>query len=267
VPSTKFTADDIEWKLRGELGLNGSQSVLAFASMASLGPDAPPPTDVLHAIRSAVNTLVMPAFTYQTLIIPQTGPPDNAIVYGSGDSINAKAEFFRPDMPVHPDCGPVAEELRKAAGTLRSVHPILSFVANGQHAREVLSAQTRQNPLGPLAWLEAKGGFVLLMGMDQRENYALHLAEQRAGRPAFTRWALTANDIEAMPNIPGCMEGFNSIWAEMINFTRVTGIGSARVELIPLRDMLSYAEERLRSDPNFMLCDKPSCLSCRAREV
>jgi aminoglycoside 3-N-acetyltransferase len=149
---------------------------------------------------------------------------------------------------------------------LRSTHPILSFVAHGPHAREALASQTRQNPLGPLAWLEAHNGCVLLMGVDQRENYALHLAEQRAGRKTFTRWALTMDDIEELPNIPGCMEGFNAIWRDLINFTRAAQIGTARCELIPLKDMLDYAEQRIRGDPNFMLCDKPSCLSCRARE-
>jgi hypothetical protein len=31
--------------------------------------------------------------------------------------------------------------------------------------------------------------------------------------------------------------------------------------------MLAYAEEQIRRDPNFMLCDKPTCAYCRAREV
>jgi len=131
----------------------------------------------------------------------------------------------------------------------------------------VLASQTRQNPLGPIAWLEAHDGAVLLMGVDQRDNFALHLAEQRAGRKAFIRWALTVDDIEELPNIPGCMEGFNAIWAELMDITMVTQIGSARCELIPLKPMLAYAEQRIREDPNFLLCDKPSCLSCRARQV
>jgi aminoglycoside N3'-acetyltransferase len=121
--------------------------------------------------------------------------------------------------------------------------------------------------LGPIAWLEAHDGAVLLMGVDQRYNFALHLAEQRAGRKTFTRWALTIDDVEELPAIPGCMEGFNAIWAALMEFAEVAQIGMARCELIPMRQMLQLAEERLRVDPNFMLCDKPSCLSCRAREV
>jgi aminoglycoside 3-N-acetyltransferase len=261
-----LTAMRITTQLRDDLGITAQTNLIAHVNMTALGPVDGAEGEVKDAILAAAGTVVMPAFTYQTQIIPQIGPPDNALVYGSGDTINAKAEIFRPDLPVHPDCGSTAESLRQTAETLRSTHPILSFVAHGPHAKQALASQTRQNPLGPLAWLEAHNGCVLLMGVDQRENYALHLAEQRAGRKSFVRWALTIDDIEELPNIPGCMEGFNAIWRDLINFTRAVQIGTARCEMIPLKEMLDYAEQRIRAVPNFMLCDKPSCLSCRARE-
>jgi aminoglycoside 3-N-acetyltransferase len=215
----------------------------------------------------AAGTVVMPAFTYQTQVIPQTGPPNNAIEYGTGDSLNGRAEIFRPDLHVHPDCGTVAEAFRNMPDTLRSTHPILSFTAQGPDAREVLSGQTRANPFGPIGWLEAHNGAVLLMGVDQRQNFSLHLAEQRAGRPGFTRWALTLDDIEELNNIPGDREGFNAIWGGIMDFAEVTQIGLARCELIQIRPMLAYAEKYIKFDPNFLLCDKLTCAYCRAREV
>jgi len=263
---TPLTAHQIAARLRDDLGVGEHLSIVAHVHMTSIGAVDGGEDTVVDALLEAAGTLVMPAFTYQTQIIPQTGPPDNAIMYGSGDSINAKAEIFRPDLTVHPDCGAAAEALRRRSGTLRSTHPILSFIANGSKAREVLASQTRQNPLAPIAWLEAHGGDVLLMGVDQRENYSLHVAEQRAGRKSFIRWALTLDDVEELPNIPGCMEGFNAIWPELTSMTRVARIGLARCELIPLKELLNYAEYRIRGHRAFMLCDKPSCLSCRARE-
>jgi len=257
---------DIESGLRDHLGAQPGLNFIVHANMTALGPISGEAETVVDALLALGGTALMPAFTYQTQIIPQVGPDNNAIVYGSGDSINAKAEVFRPDLPAHPDCGAVAEALRKRPGTLRSVHPILSFVAHGPKARDALASQTRQNPLGPIAWLEAHNGAALLLGVDQRENFALHLAEQRAGRKTFTRWALTLDDIEELENIPGCMEGFNAIWPELANITRAAQIGMGRCELIPLAPMLSYAEQRIRGFRQFMLCEKPSCLSCRARE-
>lgn len=262
----EITARDIEIQLCDELGITQDTNLIAHVSLPALGAVDGEEKAVTAALLATAGTVVMPAFTYQTQLIPQVGPPDNAIIYGTGDQINQKAEIFRPDLPVHPDCGLVAETLRRNAKTLRSTHPILSFVAQGKHAREVLSSQTRQNPLAPIAWLEAHDGVVLLMGADQRANLSLHMAEQRAGRRTFTRWALTVNDIEELPNIPGCSDGFNAIWMDLMEMTNVTHIGMARCETIPLKPMLAYAEQRLRADPRFLLCDKPSCLSCRARE-
>ncbi|MBN1311367.1 MAG: AAC(3) family N-acetyltransferase [Anaerolineae bacterium] len=261
-----ITAQDIETQLRDELGLTENTSLIAHISLPALGAVEGGERAIVTALLAAAGTVVMPAFTYQTQVIPQVGPPDNAIRYGTGDQINRKAEIFRPDLPVHPDCGLVAEVLRRDAETLRSTHPIFSFIAQGAHARHVLASQTRQNPLAPIAWLEAHDGVVLLMGADQRENFSLHLAEQRAGRKTFTRWALTLDDIEELPNIPGCREGFNAIWIELVEMTTVTHIGMGRCEVIPLEPLLRYTEKRLRDNPNFLLCDKPSCLSCRTRE-
>jgi len=249
----QLDAKEIENILRENLHLDGSQNILAFVHAHSVGPVSGGPEAIAAAILAVSQTLVMPAFTYQTQIIPQEGPPNNDMQYGTGDSINARAEFFRPDLAVHPDIGSVAEAFRKARGTVRSTHPIYSFIAQGPDARRVLASQTHQNPLGPIAWLEAHEGHVLLMGRDQRHNFTLHLAEQRAGRRTYIRWALTPDDIEELHHIPGSMEGFNQIWQELQDMTLVTGVGMARTELIPMRLMLAHAEQRIKEDPLFML--------------
>lgn len=262
-----LSGKDIQIRLSDDLGLNGDVNLIAHVNLGALGPVNGGVETVKDAILAAGKTVMMPAFTYQTQVIPQDGPPDNALIYGSGDEQNSKAEIFRANLPVHPDIGPVAEAMRRDPATLRSVHPILSFIAQGPDARSVLGSQTKHNPLAPIAWLEAHDGAVLLMGIDQRHNYSLHVAEQRAGRKSFTRWALTLDDIEELSGIPGCREGFNAIWRELVSITKVTQIGLARCELIPLKPLLDYAERRIHADPDFMLCPKPSCLSCRTRET
>jgi aminoglycoside 3-N-acetyltransferase len=264
--SSALTSAAIESHLRDDLGLTGYEHVLAHVYLRGLGPVEGEDQAVLEALLAITSTLIMPGFTYQTQVIPQIGPPDNAMEYGTGDEVNARAEFFRPDLPIHADFGRVAEALRRAPGSLRSTHPILSFVAHGRGAKAALSSQTPNNPLGPMGWLEAHDGLVLLMGHDQRHNYSLHLAEQRFGRKTFVRWALTHSGVEELAHIPGCMEGFNAIWRDLLDISRATQIGLARCEIIPIKPLLAYAEKRLHQDPNFLLCEKPSCLSCRARE-
>ncbi|NDJ54810.1 MAG: AAC(3) family N-acetyltransferase [Chloroflexi bacterium] len=246
-------AKDIELILEDQMGLTKDVPIIAHVRYRSIGPVRGEQAAVVAALLAAADTVVMPAFTYQTQVIPQVGPPDNDIEYGTGDERNAKAQIFRSDMPVHPDCGSVAETLRKDAETLRSTHPILSFVAQGPRAREVLASQTRSNPLGPIAWLEQKNGAVLLIGLDHRDNVALHLAAQRAGRKTYVRWAITPDDIEELPNMPGPSDGFNQIWTELLGVTRMAQIGMARAQLVPLKEMLPYAEQRMREDVSFMM--------------
>jgi aminoglycoside 3-N-acetyltransferase len=139
----ELTAHDIETQLRDRLGLTKRTDVIAHVNLSALGPIRGGAEAVAAAILAAAGTVIMPAFTYQTQIIPQVGPPDNAIEYGTGDEQNVRAEIFRPDLAVHPDCGSVAEALRRDAESLRSTHPILSFVAQGPAAKAALGSQTR----------------------------------------------------------------------------------------------------------------------------
>lgn len=253
--------------LADELGINSGTDLLVFAShFNAVGPVEGGAGTFLDVLLETAETVIMPAFTYQTMIIPEIGPPDNAIVYGSGADLNPRAEIFHHKLPVHPDCGILAETMRRKKGTLRSNHPILSFVGQGNKAKTILAAQTLQDPLRPIATLETLRGHVLLIGVDHRQNFALHLAEQRTGRKTFTRWALTPATILELPGIPGCMEGFNALWGRVLGLAEVSRIGMARAEIYPLRPLLAEAERALAADPNFMLCDKPSCLSCRTRE-
>ena len=79
----------LEHMLQDELGLSGEVDVLAHVDLPSLGDVEGGAETVVDALLACSGTLVMPAFTYQTQIIPQIGPPDNAIVYGTGDKVNA----------------------------------------------------------------------------------------------------------------------------------------------------------------------------------
>src|SRR5678816_1588097 len=101
----ELSARDIEHMLREGLHMDGQIDVIAHVNAPALGPVKGGPEAVLAAVLAAAGTVVMPAFTWQTQVIPQSGPENNAIIYGSGDQVNARAEIFRPDLPVHPDLG------------------------------------------------------------------------------------------------------------------------------------------------------------------
>ena len=136
-----------------KLEIDPSHPVIAHASLSAFGEVHGGAETALGALLGAFHTLVMPAFTYKTMLIPEVGPENNACTYGSGKDTNQMAEFFRPDMPADRLMGILAETLRTRAGAQRSTHPILSFA--GINADQILEAQTLVDPLAPVGALRA----------------------------------------------------------------------------------------------------------------
>lgn len=213
-----------------------------------------------QVLMSHVGSLVMPVFTYRTMVIPAAGPENNGMHYNQHHAGFSHAEFFDPAMPADPEMGEVAELLRRQPGASRSMHPVLSFTQIGVDA--AIRAQTIDDPFGPVRVLVELEGVVLLVGVDQTRNVSLHLAERMAGRKTFTRWALTRDRILELPGMPGCSRGFNKITPALSEITRQVQVGGVVFSVIPLRPMLRIAYEMIRNDPLALLCDDPGCLLC-----
>ncbi len=130
-----------------KLDIDHSRPVIVHASLSAFGEVHGGAETVLGALSSSFDTLIMPVFTYKTMITPEVGPPDNAITYGSGKDTNRMAEIYRPDMPADTMMGVVAESLRTHPKALRSMHPILSFA--GINAKQILDSQTHQRTTPP----------------------------------------------------------------------------------------------------------------------
>jgi aminoglycoside 3-N-acetyltransferase len=257
------TFRDLQKGLR-DLGLTRESRVIAHASLSAFGQVRGGAETVVGALTSLCRLVVMPTFTYQCMVWPLVGPPDNAAAYTDHDEANANADIFRPDLPAHADMGLIAETLRRVKGALRSAHPLLSFAAVGQGAEEAMSAQSLAEPLGPIGHLAELEGDVLLLGVDHVVNTSIHYAEYRAGRKQFIRWALTLRGAVECVAWPGDSSGFNAIAPRAAPFARSTRIGAAFVQRLPLRDLLRVAEEMIRADPLALLCDHPACERCAA---
>jgi aminoglycoside 3-N-acetyltransferase len=211
---------------------------------------------------SSFYTVVMPTFTYRTMITPSVGPPDNALAYGEADEQNLAAEIFRHDMPADPDMGSIAETLRRHPSAKRSSHPILSFA--GVNAEVAIEAQTLEDPLAPIGVLAEEDADVLLLGVDHTRNTSLHYAEMRAGRKQFVRWALTTKGVVACPRWPGCSDGFQAVNPYLNGVVRLGRLGPAVVEAVPLRDLVHIVVSWIHEDPRALLCDRIGCERCAA---
>ena len=62
--------------------------IIAHASLKPFGYIQGGAEAVLEAMRASFYSIIMPTFTYKTKIIPDVGPPNNGITYGSGKDTN-----------------------------------------------------------------------------------------------------------------------------------------------------------------------------------
>jgi len=242
------------------LGLEAGSKVLAHASLSAFGEVVGGAETMAGALVGSFESVVMPTFTLRTMVIPETGPPDNAMTYAVDPERNALAEFFRPDLPADRSMGVVAETLRLHPDANRSLHPILSFA--GVEAESFLETQSIEDPWGPIAALAEADADVLLLGVDYRANVSLHYAEMLVGRRGYLRWALTLGGVIECPGWPGCSDGFNSVGRRLSGIRRRAEVGAAVIEAVPLRDLLHLTTGWLRADPFALLCDRPNCPRC-----
>ena len=130
--------------------------VIAHASLKPFGYVQNGADAVVNAMLASFKSVMMPTFTYRTMITPKVGPPNNGITYGAEEDLNKMAQPFIPSMPADKMMGIVPEALRNQPSATRTSHPILSFV--GINAEEFLNTQTLFEPLAPIGALaEAEG--------------------------------------------------------------------------------------------------------------
>ena len=244
-----------------KLGL-AQNPVIAHASLRAFGHIEGGAETMLKALLETTRGILMPAFTYKTMLNPEVGPPKNGMTYGSEQDLNKMAEPYRPDMPVDKMMGVLPEVMRKYPKARRSMHPIQSFVGIG--VDPILNTQTIYEPLAPIAALAEKDGWVLLLGVDHTVNTSIHYAEKVAGRMQFIRWALQPDRVVECRGFPGDSEGFNAIAPDVEKYTRRVEIGDALVQAVHLRSLISVVVEKIKENPFALLCTRQDCERCNA---
>lgn len=245
-----------------KLAIDRSLPVLVHTSLSAFGRVHGGPEVVVGALLANFSGVMMPTFTYKCMLVPEDGPAENGIVYGSSSDINKMAEFYRPGLPADPLMGVVAETLRLHPNARRSSHPLLSFA--GVNLDKLLAMQTITSPLDPIQGLVDAGGWVLLLGVDHTVNTSIHLAEKLAGRKQFVRWALTPEGVSVCPGFPGCSDGFQALASRVEPLTRQVQIGPGKIQALPLREMVAIAREWIIHDPRAFLCERADCERCQA---
>jgi aminoglycoside 3-N-acetyltransferase len=239
--------------------------VIAHASLKPFGYIQGGAEAVLNAILAAFPSVIMPTHTYKTQLIPDVGPPNNGITYGSGNDKNKMAEPFHPGMRADPLMGILPETLRNHPSAMRTAHPILSFA--GINADFTLFTQTLYAPLAPIGALAEQNGWVVLINVDHTVNTSIHYAEKLAGRRQFIRWALAEDRVVECPNYPGDSVGFQAIEEHVTLDTRRVVLGDALIQAVPLKRLFDVVQELIKKDPLALLCERTDCERCMAVRV
>jgi aminoglycoside 3-N-acetyltransferase len=242
-----------------ELDLLG-KPVIAHASLKPFGYIQGGADVVLRTMLDSFKSVMMPTFTYRTMVTPEVGPPNNGILYGADKDLNKMALPFTPDMRADPMMGILPETLRNHPSAKRTLHPILSFA--GIKAEEFLDTQTLYEPLTPIGALADADGWVLLLNVDHTSNTSIHYGEKLAGRKQFVRWALVGNRVVECRNYPGDSSGFQDIEEYVKPDVRRVELGGGFIQAIQLKRLFEAVGEMIKKDPLALLCGRDHCLMC-----
>ena len=258
------TYRDIILGLRS-LNIDRARPIIVHTSLSAFGEVHGGSYTIIGALMDEFEKIVMPAFTYRTMITPITGPENNAINYGNDEFLNRSAKIYYPDMPVDRLIGNTAENFRQLAQTYRSSHPILSFCGSNMDA--AIDSQTIENPFSPLEKLYEADGTVILMGVNHIANTSIHLAEIKTKRKTFVRWALTRQGVIECPGFPSCSGGFEKAAEPLDPITSYITIGKAKIRVLPIKQMVDKLVEIITQNPYAFLCGEDSCQRYQAVRV
>lgn len=235
--------------------------VIAHASLKPFGYIEGGADAVLLAMLESFQSLVMPTFTYKTMITPEVGPPNNGITYGTEKDVNKMAVSFKHDLRADPMMGILPEAFRNQPSVTRTNHPILSFA--GFNAEAALATQTLFDPLAPIGALADQDGWVVLVNVDHTVNTSIHYAEKLAGRKQFIRWALKDERVVECPNYPGDSSGFDAIDESIkYNMFRVDISKTAFLKAVSIKVIITAVQELLEKNPLALLCQRENCETC-----
>jgi len=232
------------------MGLKAGDIVIVHSSLSSLG-------EVPGGAETVVDALLEAVGPDGTVVVPTFATPD---------------PVFNPESSPT-TLGAVAEALRRRPGAVRSLSPVASVAALGPAAAEICAGHDRTPTAhgeGTPYWrIAERGGYVLLLGVDQDRNTMLHAAEEITRAAYLT--PITANmsvhgEIRQVTYqlFPGPHRDFIGLDKELRRrgIVRLGTIGRARVRLMPARALIEAVVELLRENPAAVLCDNPACEDC-----
>ena len=247
------------------LALTG-QAVCVHSSLRSFGQVTGGAVTVVQAFLDEGCTLLVPTYSYDFAIAPPPAlqVPRNGwdYAYDYGERVRSDKVYSPDRQEIDDDMGAIPAAVLRMPTRVRGDHPLNSFSAVGPLAEKLIAGQSALNVYAPLKALVEESGFVLLMGVGLDTLTLLHLAEEKAGRVLFRRWA---NDWQGQPQMVeagSCSDGFGQFAPVLQPWRRETKVGESLWQLFPARQALQAAAEAIRENPQITYCGRPDCERC-----
>jgi aminoglycoside 3-N-acetyltransferase len=245
-----------------ELGLAGTP-VCLHASLRSFARLADGPKSVIMGFLIAECTLMVPTFSWRFAVQPSPSEilPRNAW-QRPRYSTECRAAYTSQTAEVDRDMGAISAAVAAWPGRVRSGHPLCSFSAIGPLARELVETQAPEEVWRPLEILVGFSGSVVLAGVGFEALTLLHLAERKAGRTPFRRWACVADRRVIRVEVGGCSAGFGGFAEYLASITRRTQVAGSTWLVLPAGPTLERAIMVINADPTLTGCSDPDCERC-----
>lgn len=249
-----------------ELGIQGFP-VVAHTSLKGLGVarDNGGAEAVIRTLTTLAPTVMMPTFSWESNTAPPEGdrPTRNGCDYAFYDGWSKPRRPFTVESAgIEPSMGFTSKLFLDWPGVRRSAHPWHSWTAWGEGAESLVNDHPWETTNLPLERLARRGGWVLMLGVGLSSCTALHVAEERAGRRPFIRWAVDREGHVRRVRASGCAKGFDHLYPSFRGLLREIEVGPARILAAPLDNVIQRGAALFLSQPELGCCSV-NCIRCR----
>jgi aminoglycoside 3-N-acetyltransferase len=263
-PHATVTRRDISRAAR-ELGLSGEPACV-HSSLRSFGRVEGGAPAVVEGLLDEGCTVLVPTFwgKYECSPPADWRPSRNALNY---ETVRGRTPLTGPayspeTREIDRSMGALPAAVIQMPGRIRGSHPTSSLAAIGPLARELISTQTPLDVFAPLGALAEANGWIILMGVGLNRMTLIHVAEKRAGRTLFRRWAYGLDGRPIEIECGGCSEGFDNFEPVLGPLARESKVGQSLWRVFPARETLDAAAKAIRENPSITRCADPGCIRC-----
>jgi aminoglycoside 3-N-acetyltransferase len=245
------------------LGLVGKRVVI-HSSLRSFGEIEGGADALLALVRRTFETVMMPAFSFES----NAAPPPYERPARNGTDYSFYEGWSKPPVPfvveravVDRKMGLLSQRFASSPDAHRSDHPWHSWACAGSQASEIVADHRWDTPNSPLERLTALGGHVLLLGVGLSSCTAVHIAEERAGRRPFVRWATDREGRNRQMRVAGCAKGFDALTPHCESVLARDQAGPGKLIAASLTDLIARTEALMISQPELTRCSR-DCRRC-----